>query len=168
MENAFVTFLLFHGFVCIRVPAIDCCGIRRLRSRDTAKKLGLVQSSEATRIGVGTGVLFLLIILVFFFLLRDSVIDPDEIQMLLRSWHIKKHHVLVLLFIMILANSVLEEVYWRGYIFERLRARAGPASTIILSSLFCGSYHFITTANLFSVQIGILFTCVVLLAGVFW
>lgn len=167
-KNAFVTFLLFHGFVCIGIPAIDYYGVRKWDHRDVAATLGLTGNRDAIRVGVWTGIVFLVVILGFFYLLRDSIINPDEIQLLLTSWNIQKRHVLVLLFVMILANSVLEEIYWRGFIFERLWAHAGATKAVAISSLFYGSYHFITTANLFSIQIGVLFTTVILMAGVFW
>jgi membrane protease YdiL (CAAX protease family) len=50
----------------------------------------------------------------------------------------------------------------------RFRTHLKTAPAVILSSLFYASYHLITTANLFSMRVGILFTIVICFAGVFW
>jgi membrane protease YdiL (CAAX protease family) len=167
-KNAFITFLLFHGFVCIGIPVIDLFVVKRYNHSDAAKSLGLVSNRNAIKVGACSGFVSLIVIVLFFYIFQDHVIKVDEMQSLLESWSIRKDHIFILLFVMIFANSVLEEVYWRGYIFGRMEAHFGATSVIILSSLFYASYHYVTTANLFSVQIGVLFTVVIFLAGIFW
>jgi len=167
-KNAFLTFLLFHGFVCLGIPIIDLVVLRKLKVSDIRESLGLVHHRGSLRTGVYSGIVFLVAIVVFFYILRDSVIQVGEIQSLLHSWQIQKEHIFVLLVLMILANSGLEEIYWRGYILGRFQAHLKTVPAVILSSLFYASYHLITTANLFSMQVGVLFTIVIFLAGVFW
>ena len=111
-KNAFVTFLLFHCFVCIGVPVIDLYVVNRYTHRDAARALGLLKSRGAFKIGVGSGGIFLTVILSFFYIFQDNLIDVTEMNRLLASWNIRRGHIFILLFIMILANSVLEEIYW--------------------------------------------------------
>ena len=168
LKNAFLTFLLFHGLVCLGIPIIDLVVLKRLKPTGVRESLGLVHHRDSLRVGVYSGIAFLVAIVVFFYILQDSLIREAEIQLLLHSWEIQKEHVFVLLVLMILANSMLEEIYWRGYILGRLQTHLKTAPAVILSSLFYASYHLITTANLFSMQVGILFTSVIFCAGVFW
>ena len=168
LRNAFLTFLLFHGFVCLGIPIVDLVVLKRLKVSGVRESLGLVHHGGSLRIGVYSGIVFLVAIVTFFYISQDSVIQVAEIQSLLHSWQIRKEHIFVLLVLMILANSVLEEIYWRGYILGRFRTHLKTAPAVILSSLFYASYHLITTANLFSMRVGILFTIVICFAGVFW
>ena len=168
LKNAFLTFLLFHGFICLGIPIVDLVVLKKLKVSGVRESLGLVHHRGSLRTGVYSGIVFLVAIVVFFYALRGRVIQETEIRSLLHSWQIQKEHVFVLLIVMILANSVLEEIYWRGYILGRFRTHLKTAPAVILSSLFYASYHLITTANLFSMQAGILFTSVIFCAGVFW
>jgi len=69
---------------------------------------------------------------------------------------------------MIAGNSILEEIYWRGYVFSRLRILTGPRNTVVLTALFYTSYHLITTITLFSVARGLLLSSAIFLVGIFW
>ena len=168
LKNAFLTFLLFHGLVCLGIPIVDLVVLQKLKVAGVLGSLGLTYHRGSLRVGVYSGIAFLVAIVFFFYVLRDSVIQEGEIQSLLHSWQIQRNHVFVLLVLMILANSVLEEIYWRGYTLGRFRSQLKTIPAVVLSSLFYASYHLITTANLFSMQVGILFTSVIFCAGVFW
>ena len=167
-KNAFITFLLFHGFVCAGIPVVDLCIIKKYSLRSIIKSLGLIHSAKSLRIGTCWGIIFLTTIMLFFYIFKDHLIQINDIQLLLKSWNIQKGHLYILLFVMVFANSVLEEIYWRGYIFNRLKAHFNIKYVILISSLFYASYHYITTANLFSIQIGAIFTTVIFLTGIFW
>ncbi|MDK1029210.1 MAG: type II CAAX endopeptidase family protein [Anaerolineae bacterium] len=166
--NAFITFLLFHGLVCVGIPIIDLYIIKKQNYSSIVKSLGLLSNKNSTKAGVYSGIIFFTVLILFFNIFNENIIKVAEIQLLLNSWNIKKNHIYILLFVMIFANSVLEEIYWRGYIFKRLKTHFNIIYVIILSSLFYGSYHFLTTANIFSIQIGIIFTVAIFLTGIFW
>jgi uncharacterized protein len=167
-KNVFITFLLFHGLVCLGIPFINLFVIKKLDFQALKKSIGFIKNVDAIKIGLLSGVISLITIILFFLLFKNSVININEITTLLSSWNIKKNHILLLLFIMIFANSVVEEIYWRGYIFSRMQNNFNALNTIIISSLFYASYHFITTANLFSIPIGVFFTIIIYCAGLFW
>ncbi|MBN2200877.1 CPBP family intramembrane metalloprotease, partial [bacterium] len=104
----------------------------------------------------------------FFVLFRGVLIDPDAISALLRDWRVGRDQLLIFLIVMSFINPVVEELYWRGYFFHRLKSRMPAGRSAVVSAIFYASYHFVTTASLFSLNIGILFTTVIFGAGVFW
>lgn len=46
-----------------------------------------------------------------------------------------------------LGHSLLEEVYWRGFVFRGLEARLRPAPAVVLASLAFASHHLIVVAR---------------------
>jgi membrane protease YdiL (CAAX protease family) len=167
-NNVAITFLMFHFGICVLIPWIDLAIIKRLSIKEIMGLIGFRNFRKNIGWGALLGVVFLLSIYSFFVILANRLIDAASIRNLLMKWNVQDQYLFSLLFIMIFANSVLEEIYWRGYIFARLKANTGFFGTILLTSLFYASYHLITTGNLFSLQYGILLTTAVFLAGVFW
>ena len=90
------------------------------------------------------------------------------VQNILHRWHVNNKYIIIFLFIMIVANSIFEEIYWRGYIFRKLTGKINIQHIILFTSGFYASYHLITTINLFSLTYALLFTSVIFLAGIYW
>jgi membrane protease YdiL (CAAX protease family) len=168
LKNAYWTFFLYHGLVCIGIPITDLWILKRAKPGEIKRILALSCQEKAVKTGVGLGILFLTAIIAFFYIFKSQTIHIRQLQELMLGWKIKKDDVLFLLFVMIFANSVLEEIFWRGYIFNRFMKYLDARRVILITSLFYASYHFITTMNLFSRAIGILFTLVIFMAGLFW
>lgn len=163
-----LTFVMFHGIVCLGIPIIDLFIIKKCSLKKVFKTIGFINYKKTIVWSILTGILFFLIIILFFSFLKKYIIDIKNIETLLEQWNLNPKYMMLFLFIMIFANSVLEEVYWRGYIFSRFKRCTNIKIVIILTSLFYCSYHFITTINLFSVVYGIIFSVVILGAGIFW
>ncbi len=148
-HNAFITFLLFHGLVCLGIPVVDLYFIKKQKMPDIIKALALIKSAKAIKTGILSGLFFFCVIMAFFILFRDRILDPSGIRVLLKSWNIRQNQVYVLLFVMIIANAVLEELYWRGYIYQRMRSHFRVSAAVGLCSVFYASYHYITTVKFF-------------------
>jgi membrane protease YdiL (CAAX protease family) len=86
----------------------------------------------------------------------------------LKTWNIDKKSILWLVPVMVIANSVVEEIYWRGYVFLKLKETVKPLTAVVLSSLFYASYHLLTTGALFSFNYALLCTAAIFTAGFFW
>ncbi len=167
-KNAYLTFLLYHGLVCIGIPTIDLLIFKRQKAGVIKSILGLSCRPKAIKTGLCLGLLFFAVIIAFFRVFKDRLIDVQQMQVLMAGWNIRKGNVFSLLIIMTLVNSILEEIYWRGYIDSRLIKGFQINGVVLITSLFYASYHFITTAHLFSVKTGILFTLIVFLTGLLW
>ncbi|MCX8037099.1 MAG: CPBP family intramembrane metalloprotease [Candidatus Sumerlaeia bacterium] len=66
------------------------------------------------------------------------------------------------------AHSLLEEYYWRWYVFGRLERIVPPAAAYGLAGLAFAAHHYIVLACYFPLGITVLFGTIVGGAGVFW
>jgi membrane protease YdiL (CAAX protease family) len=167
-KNVYLAFILYQGICCIGIPIFDLLIIKKLNFQEVKSFIGLDPNRKSIITGFFYGFIFFLTIILFFIIFKNTVINPDSISQILQNWHIRRSHLFSLLFFMIVSNSILEEIYWRGYIFKRLTLYLKPQTVIIVTSLFYASYHLIITACLFNFKIGFLFTIVILFTGVFW
>ncbi len=167
-NNVTLTFILFYGVVCLMVPIIDLIIIQKMSFKEYFQSLGFNNFKKAVIPATIIGIVFCSSIFVFFVFLEKYVMQIDQMQAMLDSWNINNEYIILLLFLMIFANSVLEEVYWRGYIFNKLNKIVTPTKVLIISSLFYASYHLITTINLFSIWYGLIFTIIIFGVGYFW
>jgi membrane protease YdiL (CAAX protease family) len=167
-NNVALTFILFYGFICLIIPIIDLIIIQRKNIKDYFAFLGFKNIKETFLPSFIIGIFFYISIFVFFVLLQKYVLKIDQVQAILDNWNIDNKYIIPFLFTMIIANSVFEEIYWRGYIYKKLENIVSSTRVILLTSSFYASYHLITTINLFSLLYGIIFTCVVFGIGLFW
>jgi len=165
-RNVWITFFLFHGIVCTGIPL--AVAFRNRFRPAFFRELGFGNFRQASKQGILLGLAYFMLILIFFSLFRNRALDADAVRSLLAGWHVTEKHMGLFLLMMIVANALLEEIFWRGYIFSRLGKRAGLLMSVLISSFFYASYHFLTTVLLFRLSFAILFTAAILAAGVFW
>ncbi len=167
-KSVLLTFFLFHGVICLGFPIYDLLFRQKKSLRLCLDHLGFRNFSKTFKPALLTGLFLCLVIVCFFMLLRDHVIKPDQIQTVLDDWHIDKSQVIPLMLMMIVANSIIEEIFWRGYLYQKLALITSRRNLLLLSAAFYASYHLITTVCLFSLIYGLLFTIVIFGAGIFW
>ncbi len=167
-KNVQLTFLLYQGLYCIGIPVADLVFVRGLSAVQMREKLGIRFSRKPVFQGIVIGTVVMISMTAFFVLFRDALIDADAISGLLRDWRVGRGQLLIFGIVMSIANPVVEELFWRGYYLDRLRSRMSAGRSVVFSALFYASYHFVTTASLFDLNVGVLFTTVIFGAGVFW
>ena len=168
LNSIFATYILFYGVVCVAVPLLDRVVFRRQTMSEFFRYIGFMNVRKSLLPGLIVGAVFLAAIYLFFMIFSRQLIDTSSMTNALDKWNLDSGNLFVFLFMMIVGNSILEEIYWRGYVFSRLKELTGPRNTVILTALFYTSYHLITTVTLFSVTQGLLLSSAVLLVGVFW
>lgn len=168
LNNTLLTFILFHGVICLCIPLIDYLLIQKKSIHNYLKDIGLINLKNTILASLLTGLIFGGSIFAFFSILQQYVMDLNQTQYVIDSWNIQNKYLIPFILMMIAGNSILEEIYWRGYLFKKLLDKTTTSKTIILSSIFYTSYHYITTTHLFSILYGIIFTCVIFLIGLFW
>jgi sodium transport system permease protein len=67
--------------------------------------------------------------------------QESRIRGMLRSWRVISPVALAVSFA---AMGAVEELFFRGYLFSALRARAGQRMTIVVSAVLFGLFHFVT------------------------
>ena len=168
LNSILATYILFYGVVCVVVPLLDRVVLHRQNVREFFRFIGLVNIRKSLLPGLIVGTVFLAAIYLFFLIFSRQLIDTSSMTNVLDKWNLDSGNLFVFLFMMIVGNSILEEIYWRGYIFSRLRKLTSPRNTVILTALFYTSYHLITTVTLFSLVQGLLLSSAIFLVGIFW
>jgi uncharacterized protein len=67
-----------------------------------------------------------------------------------------------------LGNSLMEEYYWRWFVFGSLRRSLGFPTSMILSSIAFGAHHFVVLSQYFPPLWTAFFGSAVVLGGMFW
>ncbi len=168
LNSIFATYILFYGVVCIAVPLLDRVVFHRQTLREFLRYISFVNTRKSLLPGLITGGVFLSAIFLFFVIFSRQLIDTSTMTSALDRWNLDSGNLFVFLFMMIVGNSILEEIYWRGYIFARLKKLTSPGNTVVLTALFYTSYHLITTVTLFSAAQGLLMSSAIFLVGIFW
>ena len=167
-NSAFITFVLFYGVICVLIPVLDLIIIQRKAGKAFFQEIGFINFKRVFLPSFIFGVVFFLSIYLFFVLLEKTVLNINQIQSVFNEWKINKKYLIPFMLTMIIANSIFEEIYWRGYIYRKLEIKVSTKKCLILTSLFYASYHLITTINLFSLLYGLLFTSIIFIVGFFW
>ncbi len=95
-------------------------------------------------------------------------LDPSGVLEKLSSLNLGGHYLEAALFIA-LANSALEEWFWRGFLYERSR-RLGLAAVpaVVLNGLFFGLHHYFVLQSYFPGGTAVFLTAATMIAGAFW
>lgn len=168
LNSIFATYILFYCMVCVIVPLLDRVVFHRQTMSEFFRFIGFVNIRKSLVPGLITGGVFLAAIYLFFMIFSRQLIDTSTMTTALDRWNLGSGNLFVFLFMMIVGNSILEEIYWRGYMFARLKKLTSSRNTVILTALFYTSYHLITTVTLFSVMQGLLLSSAIFLVGIFW
>jgi uncharacterized protein len=67
-----------------------------------------------------------------------------------------------------LGNSLMEEYYWRWFVFGYLRQRLNFSLSMLLGSLAFGAHHFVVLSQYYPFQWTLIFGSAVVLGGIFW
>ena len=137
-------FILYYLACCIGLPLAELLVLRRLRPGDLPRVLGLgrlTRGNLALGLAAGTGMLVLM--LAALVLLREPVFGDGTIMATLASWGAGGDRLVPVFLVMVTFNGVVEELFWRGYLHERLSglgnrllANALPAACFGLQHVF--------------------------------
>lgn len=165
-HSVLVTFLSFHILVCICIPLLHGWWEGTLR-----KNWRLAWGSFEWRgacYGLALGMLMMTGVLAGLWLLLQEAGRPEAVRAGMESWGINRSSVWGFSIYLVLINSLLEELFWRGFVLQRMRASLSFWMSIGLSSFFYSLYHLIISSILFGVWNGLLITGLVFCAGIIW
>lgn len=130
------------------------------------KRAGVVRSNGL--VGVVSGAVFGAIIWGSWQLCFQGQLDGGNIAVKLTSLNLIEHYWSVAIFIA-MANSLLEEWYWRGFVFDQLIQHDFSRLAItLLGGVGFGLHHYFTLIVYFPLSITLFFTFVTMLAGGAW
>lgn len=168
LRNLFWIFFLYHAVVCLGVPLVYFI-TRREKPRVFSARTGITGGNAAQSLiaGLIAGAVFFTAIVFVFTRFRDSLIDAALIRNLLSSWKYGGGHAVLFILYFVFFNSVVEEIFWRGFLCGEYEWLGKNRASLIVSFFFI-QYHFLTIALLFSVQAAFALAPLLFIASVFW
>ncbi len=161
-ESVLITFALFYGWLLF-VPLFS--SIRNKQEKFNLKKHISRQSSS---IGFFSGLICLTAIFVAVTLLKDTVFDLSDLRQLLIDWNFTGDNVIWLVLVLIFINPILEELYWREFMYNHLVSKASGTKTIVITSFFYSLYHLVSLISIFTFPFNVIAVIPVFLAGLLW
>jgi len=169
-NNLLLVFVFYYLLICLVVPLTDLLIVKRLPFNKTLQCLGFAYENKKRAIvfGILHGMATLAITIGGFFVFRDFFMSGDIVATL-RAWGVGDDAKLLIFLVMVLFNGVIEEVFWRGYLYEKFQNHFSRWFVIIVVSLFYMSYHLATVLRFFPISIlSILMVLFIFIAGLFW
>lgn len=157
LGNVAITFLLFYSWLFL-VPLFGG-GFPRSRFK---------VDRQSAFIGIVSGVLVFIIIFGGLQWLHIYLLDINQLRVLLLEWGFSGPGEIGLMLILLILNPVAEEIYWRGYMFEKLRRDGSALYAIGVTSIFYAFYHLLTVFPIFQGIFGIAAVLPVLIGGLIW
>ncbi|WLD93866.1 CPBP family intramembrane glutamic endopeptidase [Alkalihalobacillus sp. AL-G] len=159
LENVLITFILFYSWLLL-VPLISKgFTIGELVSKDPQRSI---------RYGILSGGVFFLFIFGGLYWLHPYFIDVEHLQKLLTEWGFSGNGVFGLILVLLIVNPILEEVYWRGFMYTRLKEKVKPIHAIWIASACYTLYHFLSVIPMFQWPLNAIAVLPVFIAGLFW
>lgn len=165
-ESLAATFVSFHLLVCLGIPLLH--GWWEGGLADDWRRAWLPFDKQGAVWGLAAGALMLTGILAGIRLLFATGVQPEEIRAVLERWGLTQQAVWWFSLYMAVVNSLLEELFWRGFVLERLLAAMSRFAAVLLSSLFFCLYHLLVATVLFGWRWGVWITLMVLAVSVLW
>lgn len=162
LDNVTITFFLFYGWLLF-IPLVVTYWNKEFRY-----PMQLLFSKRSIVVGISSGLISLLAIYSFVAIYQSSVLDIAQLRLQLIEWDFVGRKVLLLILVLILINPILEEYYWRAFIYNRILPKMGSVKTIVITSFFYSLYHLIVVLEIFSFPFNALAVIPVFLAGIMW
>jgi membrane protease YdiL (CAAX protease family) len=159
LESVPITFLLFYSWLLF-VPLI--------RKASLFSEIVHKNVKSSIHFGIISGIVFFFFIFGGLYWLHHYFIDVVYLQVLLAEWGFSGNGMIGLVFVLVIVNPILEEVYWRGYIFTQLKSKGNAVKATLITSFFYTLYHFLSVIPMFQWGFNILAVLPVFIAGLFW
>jgi len=169
LESALATFAVYYLLFCLALPAALLLFIEKKTVKEGMEYIGLTTPCcrNGLTVGLVSGLAFFLAIVFGSFFLFDDLLLSADIPEVVEGWGIAPGMAPPFAALMLVLNGGAEELFWRGFIYQRLEGQGWPG--IVLAALFYGSYHIVTVISLVgSAFMGTLFVLVIFAAGCFW
>ncbi|MDU0200865.1 CPBP family intramembrane glutamic endopeptidase [Paenibacillus sp. MAH-36] len=166
-HSVILTFALFYSWLGI-IPSMDYLVCRKNSLARTIGDWGLTASARQMIVGLSLGISLLITLLIGANYLHDMLFDIERLRSLLKKWDFSGDQSVLLLLILVLLNPILEEIYWRGYLYHRIGQKLGSAENMLLASFWFTSYHLVVIIPVFSWPLNVVAAIPIFAAGVLW
>ncbi len=122
LNSMLYTFALFYGWLLL-IPLADGLLQKKSTLSENLKQLGFRVHKKNLKYGLILGIVLLVVIPMTVALLRPLLFDVTELKPLLQAWGFSRHAVWYIV-ILVVVNPLLEEIYWRCYMYRKLEKKA--------------------------------------------
>ena len=157
-KNVPVTFILFYGWLLF----FSLYYLKKWHQRK------LVVNTKSILVGFISGLICLSAIYGTVYFLKSSVFNLTELRELLIEWNFTGANVFWLVLFLIFINPILEEIYWREFMYDKLESKLGATTSITITAFFYSLYHLLSIYFIFSFPFNLIAVLPVFLAGVTW
>lgn len=162
LKNVPITFLLFYGWLVV-VPLV-------ITLKKGRQKINFTKhfTAQSLLIGLISGFIFFIAIYGGITILKDSVFNVNELQLVLAEWNFTGKTVIWLVIFLIFVNPLLEEFYWREFMYKRLSEKLSARQTMLVTSFFYSLYHLLSLIFIFNFPFNVIAVLPVFIAGIIW
>jgi membrane protease YdiL (CAAX protease family) len=162
LQNILITFFLFYGWLLF-IPIITV-----FWKKTNRYEIRLLKSKKSIIVGIISGLICLVSIYGVVVIFQSSVLDIPHLQQLLQKWDFSGTKVILLVLVLVLINPILEELYWREFMYGRISSKLGNILAVMITAIFYSLYHLIVVMEIFSFPFNMLAVIPVFLAGIMW
>lgn len=169
-RSVITVFFIYYIGMCLIVPLVDLVLVRKLSASDTIHFLGLKNVNSIKPIFAGSihGFIFLAFTVGGFLLLKDKFLSSD-IAVSLEQWGVSQNLKWIIFILMVLFNGIVEEIFWRGYTYGKIKNHLNKWLAIFVVTSFYTSYHLATVLTFFKVSyLGFQIVLFIFIAGLLW
>jgi len=165
-QSLFVTFVCFHLLVCFCIPVLHAWWEGSLR-KSWLLAWGKFEGKGTIR-GLAFGVLLLIGGTAGIWLLLQAGGRAVQIRGVLEAWGLADRWIWWFSLYLTVVNSLLEELFWRGFVLQRLARSLARSVAVLLTSFFYSLYHLVVSTVLFGYQWGCFITLLIFAVGGVW
>lgn len=167
MSSVPLTFLLFYGWL-FAVPFVELIVLKRNTLSGALRQMGFVAHRSNMVQGILTGLFFFMTIVLGGYFFHSFLFDKEDLQHVLIQWSFSGDLVVWLILVLLLINPFLEEIYWRGYLANKLEGKWSKPNILLLTSFFYTLYHLLSVIPLFKWPYNFAIVIPVFVAGLIW
>lgn len=156
IQNVLVTFVCFYGWMFMILYANNKINFK------------VALTKKSLYVGTLSGVLCAAVIIGSSLLFSGKIFHEEDMQAVLQIWGFSGWKVTVLAVVLIFINPVLEEMYWRMYIQNKVKKHVSVLASIIVTSSFYTLYHVFIILPVFVFPFNMISVIGVFSAGMMW
>jgi len=170
LRSALAGFCLYYLLCCLVLPTAALLAAGKATPRALPSLLGLLPLRGADLgLGLGIGLAMSAPMVLVLALFRQELFGDGRIREVLARWGASGDRALLVYVAMLAFNGIVEELFWRGFIHDRLRALPNRWVALGLPALFFAAQHlFVVSSLVASPGLIALFLAGILGAGVVW
>jgi hypothetical protein len=166
-RSLFATFLLFHLLVCLLVPLFHGMWEEKLSAQ--WKRAWVPFDQKGMLYGLGLGAMLMTGVMAgTWLLISGGIVNASHVKYTLNDWGVTPDWLLPFSLYLVVVNSLLEELLWRGFVLERLLDALARPVAVLISGFFYCLYHLVVGVILFGLLWGVLITGLVFGTGLLW